>query len=246
MQVVCHKGANQYAPENTYASTQLAIEMGADYVEIDVSQSADGVFYVFHGPELSRTTDAKLHTSATLFSELTSSEIDKLDAGSWFGVKYTQEKVPRLIPFLTWIRGRAKVYLDIKSGTPEQIRDILYETKMETQCFLWSRDDTWARSLRELDQNLLLKVNVQTPEDVRNAHAIYAANIVETRLEHMTPALQEACKQLHIKLMVFEPSNNPERVRAILSSGHWPDMINLDFMDVFLQVVKEIASLKFC
>ena len=41
IEIVCHKGANEYAPENTFAAAQRCIKWGADYVEIDVWTSRD-------------------------------------------------------------------------------------------------------------------------------------------------------------------------------------------------------------
>jgi len=52
IEIVCHRGANELAPENTYASSQICLDWGVHYVEIDVSTSADGVLYVIHGPGL--------------------------------------------------------------------------------------------------------------------------------------------------------------------------------------------------
>ena len=46
VEIVCHRGANEYAPENTYPAAQLCIDWGMDYVEIDVNTSKDGVMYV--------------------------------------------------------------------------------------------------------------------------------------------------------------------------------------------------------
>ncbi|MCB0067590.1 MAG: hypothetical protein KDD77_10585, partial [Caldilineaceae bacterium] len=46
VEIVCHQGANEYAPPNTYAAAQICVDWGMDYVEIDVNTSKDGVLYV--------------------------------------------------------------------------------------------------------------------------------------------------------------------------------------------------------
>lgn len=104
IEIVCHKGANEYAPENTFASTQLCIDWGMDYVEIDVSASKDGVLYLLHGPEVDRTTNGHGH-----LCDLLSEDIDRLDAGSWFHPRFAGERVPRLEPFLHWVKGKITV-----------------------------------------------------------------------------------------------------------------------------------------
>lgn len=111
IEIVCHKGANEYAPENTFAATQLCIDWGMDYVEIDVNASKDGVLYILHGPKVDKTTNGKGR-----ITDLTFEEIDPLDAGSWFHPKYAGERVPRLEPFLRWIKGKSRVFLDVKAG----------------------------------------------------------------------------------------------------------------------------------
>jgi len=77
MEIVVHRGANDVAPENTMASAQACIDLGADYVEIDVWRSLDGVHYIMHDPKLDRTTNGR-----GLIALRTSRYIDRLDAGS--------------------------------------------------------------------------------------------------------------------------------------------------------------------
>ena len=153
IETVCHKGANEYAPENTYAAAQLCIDWGMDYVEVDVNRSKDGIFYLLHGPEVDATTNG--HGRIT---DLTADVIDKLDAGSWFHSKFANEKVPRLAPFLQWIKGKTKLFLDIKAGTPQEIIDLIYQFDLQNDCFFWCGSDKWALQLRALDAKLQLKI----------------------------------------------------------------------------------------
>ena len=59
IEIVVHRGANRLAPENTMAAMRQVIDHGADYIEIDVAESSDGVFYCFHDRTLRRTTDGE-------------------------------------------------------------------------------------------------------------------------------------------------------------------------------------------
>ncbi|MDR5866775.1 glycerophosphodiester phosphodiesterase [Halomonas koreensis] len=78
-QVIAHRGASGHAPEHTWPSYERALEMGADYLELDLHMSADGELVAIHDETLERTTDGegqvKDHTLA---------ELKALDAGSWF------------------------------------------------------------------------------------------------------------------------------------------------------------------
>lgn len=84
---VGHRGAMGLRPENTLPSFELAFELGADMLELDVHPSRDGVPVVIHDDRLGRTTDAGRRASgggARFVSELTLEELRALDAGSWF------------------------------------------------------------------------------------------------------------------------------------------------------------------
>jgi len=86
-----HRGACAHAPENTVASFKLAIEEGADFIELDAKLSSDHKVMVIHDQTVDRTTNGTGRVN-----ELTCAELQKLDAGSKFDVKYAGEKIPTL------------------------------------------------------------------------------------------------------------------------------------------------------
>ena len=57
--IFAHRGARRAAPENTEIAFQLAVEMGADGIELDVRLTADGVAIIHHDPSL--TDGRNLH-----------------------------------------------------------------------------------------------------------------------------------------------------------------------------------------
>jgi len=134
VEIVCHKGANKLAPENTLAAARLCVEWGMDFVEIDIHTSSDGVLYIF----TDRICSARPMAAAG--SGLYAQELDRLDAGSWFSPAYAGEPIPRLEPFLRWIKGKAKIFFDVKNADPRQLADLVYATGFEEDCFFWSSD----------------------------------------------------------------------------------------------------------
>ena len=227
IEIVCHKGANEYAPENTFAAAQRCIEWGADYVEIDVWTSRDGVFYLMHDATVDRTTNGSGHLLA-----LSSDEIDTLDAGSWFGPQFASECVPRLEEFLRWIKGKARVFIDVKFAHPQHLIDLLHATDMADACFLWSGSDWMMQILRALDPSLALKVNIDCPGQVAAAADRYQAQIVEVRLENVSRELVDACRARGIKVMISQFERDTEAFQRII---RWDvDMVNLDHADAFL------------
>ena len=108
--VIAHRGYSSITPENTLAAMAAGARAGADWVEIDVATSADGVPYVLHDNTVDRTTDG---TGA--LPSLQSSVLDGLDAGSWFSPAFAGQPLPRFSAALDeFERGSADLLLEIK------------------------------------------------------------------------------------------------------------------------------------
>jgi len=100
-----------YAPENTMASFEEALRLGADIIELDVHLSKDGELVVMHDPTVDRTTTGK-----GWIRDLTLREIRRLDAGVRFGQAFAGQKVPILEDVLHWARGKTRLLIEIKNG----------------------------------------------------------------------------------------------------------------------------------
>ena len=55
--IIAHRGASSYAPENTIAAFDLALQMGASHLELDVHLSRDGSLVIIHDDVVDRTTN---------------------------------------------------------------------------------------------------------------------------------------------------------------------------------------------
>jgi len=129
--LVAHRGASAYAPEHTLESYQLALKQGADFVEQDLQITRDGVLVCLHDLTLERTTNVKQIFSTRFREELVNGtparrwyvsdfslrEIKRLDAGSWFDVKFKGAQVPTFQEAIDLVRGKAGLYPETK--TPE-------------------------------------------------------------------------------------------------------------------------------
>ena len=109
--VIAHRGASAYAPENTLAAFELAAEMDADWYELDCLLTKDNVVIVSHDGDLKRCTNGAGEIAAKTLAELKA-----LDAGSWFGEKFAGEPMPTLAESLAMAKDRIGVYVEIKSA----------------------------------------------------------------------------------------------------------------------------------
>lgn len=128
---VAHRGATGYAPENTIAAFDLAVEMKADYIEIDVQRSKDGKLVLIHDTTVDRTTDGTGKVGDLTFDQLRS-----LDAGSWKGEQFAGEQIPTFEEILERYRGKVGILIELKapelySGIEEQVAEALKERNLD-------------------------------------------------------------------------------------------------------------------
>lgn len=109
--IVAHRGASGYAPENTMAAFELAVQMDADYIELDVRMSKDGELVVLHDETVERTTNG-----AGNVRDYTLSELKALDAGSYFAPGYAKETIPTLQEVLDRFQGRIGLLIEVKAS----------------------------------------------------------------------------------------------------------------------------------
>jgi glycerophosphoryl diester phosphodiesterase len=92
--VIAHRGASGYRPEHTLEAYELAIEMGADFIEPDLVITKDGVLIARHESELSRTTDVA--DRPEFADRRTSRRIDGLEVTGWFTEDFLLEEIKTL------------------------------------------------------------------------------------------------------------------------------------------------------
>jgi len=111
VKVIAHRGASSLAPENTLASFSKAIDLGVDYLELDVWNTYDDSLIVIHDNTIDRTTNGTGTVTAMYYFQ-----IARWDAGSWFSPQFTGERIPTLRQVLTLIKEKnAKACIEIKN-----------------------------------------------------------------------------------------------------------------------------------
>ena len=151
--LIGHRGYSAAAPENTLPSFQLALDAGAELIELDYHHSRDGVPMVIHDAVLDRTTNArkKWKRRRVKVSTKTAAEIQTLDGGSWFGAKFAGAKVPTLIEALDLICGGGAVaVIEHKSGDAQTLATILREKELVNRVVVISFDWKFLRELHAL------------------------------------------------------------------------------------------------
>ena len=149
-QVTAHRGSSQAAPENTLAAVKRAIEDGADWVEVDVQETADGQVVVFHDSDFMKLSGVDLKIwNATM------ADLEELDVGSWFGPEFKDQRVPTLADVLTECKGKVGVNIELKYyGHDVQLErrvvDVVETHGMASEIVIMSLNHDALRKVRSL------------------------------------------------------------------------------------------------
>ena len=133
-----HRGSKLRAPENTLSALRQAIAEGADYAEIDVQTTADGVVVLLHDADLMRVALVKRRLRDINFHELSN-----IDVGSWFAPEFSSERIPTLQEAIDLARGRIKLNIELKYTWPdptltEKVGDIVRRNGFVSECVVSS------------------------------------------------------------------------------------------------------------
>lgn len=217
--VAAHRGTPSLAPENTMAGYHLSYELGADLIETDVQKTKDGEIIIMHDYTVDRTTDGTGNVK-----DLTLEDIQKLDAGSYFGEEFAGEKVPTFREFLQAFKGKEVILLvELKAdGLAEETIQIIEEEGMADQVVLQSF---------HLNS---VKKSVEAAPHLPSGY-LYSAAVPQTEAARLTDArtkLNEATR-LNASLNASYSSLSPEftsylRQRGMISF-HWTFRNQADF-----------------
>ena len=156
--IVARRADSIAAPENTLPAIEAAIAGGADFVELDVRLTADGVPVLMHDAKLDRTTDGEGPITGAEFAV-----VEQLDAGSWFGEEFRGTAVPTLEQALSTALNRVCVLAHIKAEVNRKlVLQLKAHAKREARGCVWvtlggrkGNDTSWAEGKSEEVQKLV-------------------------------------------------------------------------------------------
>jgi len=227
--VIAHRGASAYAPENTAAAFDLALELGARHIELDVELSSDGHIVVIHDDTLDRTTNGLGPVTTRTLADLR-----RLDAGSWFGERFAGERIPVYSDVLKRYRGRAHLHTEIKGQSPvlaRRVADVVRTRCMQLQVTVTS-----------FHQKQLEEIRASAPELATGwlVHEVTDGVIAEARTMGLTQLCPRAdgltpelAARLHAEGFVVRAwgVNSEELMERVVAAGadgatvNWPDRL---------------------
>ena len=218
-----HRGAGRYAPENTLASLQKALVLGADYVEFDIRTTGDGAFVLLHDGTLDRTTSGRGPVR-----QRTAAEVSVLDAGSWFGPSFTRAKVPTLDAFLdAATHSSVGLYVDAKDIAPEALTEVLSRHGLIDRAVVY-QSVAYLEKLKAVAPNLRRMPPLSNPSQLDAIAERVRPYAVDTRWSILSKPLIDRCHSLGIKVFSDAIGAN-ESIEAYQKAiGNGIDLIQTD------------------
>lgn len=136
------------------AALKAAVEEMADWAEIDVQETKDGVAVVCHDENLRRIAGVNRDVR-----DVTYEELGRLDAGSWFSDEYKGERIPSLEEVMEYAKGRLNLNIEIKylgenSGICRTVCQLVEDCEMEEQCIVTCSNMGYLRQIKEQNPNI--------------------------------------------------------------------------------------------
>jgi len=209
--IIAHRGSSSAAPENTIAAFDVAVEQGADYIELDVQMTMDQHVVVIHDDTVERTTNGN-----GLVKSYTLDQLKKLDAGSWFDQQYTNERIPTLQEILERYSQRIGILIEIKH--PKRQIGIEKAVARIINRFAYSRHII----IQSFDVHALQGIKAFAP-------SLRTALIIKP----------DAFKLTKRKLTTYSSFANCLNMKKTMINRWWIDRIHTFGMDVFIWTVKD-------
>jgi glycerophosphoryl diester phosphodiesterase len=147
IQISAHRGNSGEAPENTLATFQKVLELGVDFIEIDVRTSLDNQLVILHDGTLNRTTNG-----TGPIAKLTLAEIKNLKANKGWEQAFPEERIPTLEEtsqlISNWNKNHTKktyIYVDCKQVAAKPLVEILQKYDLANQSVFYGSDDFLAQ-----------------------------------------------------------------------------------------------------
>ena len=235
--ITAHRGASGRAPENTLASISAAIEDRADWVEIDVQETKDGIVVVAHDSDLK-----KVSGNGIKIWEATADELRSVDIGSYFGPNFKNERVPTLAEVLHVCKGKARVNIELKYYGHDQdlerkVIELVEKSAMVDDIVIMSLEASRIQKVKRLrpDWTVGLLTAVAIGDLTRAKADFLAVNSKLATREFIRSAHQKG------KKVSVWTVNDKLAMSVMISRG--ADNLITDHPDIARQVIAERAEL---
>ena len=215
-EITAHRGSSKAAPENTMAAVRKAIEEGADWVEIDVQETADGEVVVFHDSDFMKLAGVNLK-----IWDATMADLENIDIGSWFDPEFKDARVPTLGEVLDECKGKAGVNIELKyyghdKQLEQRVVDVVEAHGMASEIVVMSLKMDAVRKIKSLRPNwkagLLMSVSAGNLRSINVDFLAVNAGFANRSLIH---SAHKAGREVHVWTVNDAPTMSVMMTRGV-------------------------------
>ena len=219
---IAHRGGSALGPENTFAAFEKALAAGADGFEFDLHLSRDGHPVIIHDETLERTTNGSGPVGEAVLEEL-----QKLDAGSWFGSEFTGARIPALAELFERYKDKNLLFnAELKTDIvpyphlAEAVLKLVSRFGLEERVIISSFNWETLKASRTINPKvrtgLLYALEVENPWDMARELGCYSVHPLFFYLQN--PETLARFRRESIPLYPWTV-NDPEMMETFLNAG---------------------------
>ena len=229
--VVAHRGASAYEPENTMSAFRRALAMGADAIELDIRQSADGVIVVIHDENLKRVSGIEKRVRDCTYDELSRIRI------------FNSETIPKLEDVLSEFGTKTTLFIEIKEvGLEEKLVSLLRQYSAIDNVLIISFLYTTLAKVKELEPRIEVGLlTFRTPLPLKEGKKLNAFAILP-RFNIVTPRTLQMIRAYGFRTYVWTINDLSLALRIV---GYGVDGIVTDRPDIKAELTKQQTLLKY-
>ena len=220
--VWAHRGASEYAPENTLPAFEEAVRQGADGVELDIHLTKDGELVVIHDEKINRTSNGKGMVKDMTLAELRRFNYNRKhpEVCDWAEIPTMREVFELLKPTGLTINIELKTGVVFYPGIEEKILRLTAEEGMEDRVIYSSFNHYSVLRLKELDPQAKTGfLYSDGPIDVPAYGKKYGVDALHPALYNLQyPGFMEDCRAQGLSVHVWTV-NSPMYVRMCQAAG---------------------------
>ena len=219
--VIAHRGNHVAAQENTLAAFQNAINVGADYVEIDLRTSKDSQLVIMHDGTVNRMTNGIGKVSDLTWAELKQLKVIEKNHPEW-----PEQSIPLFSEVLKLCKGKINIYLDFKNADVNASYQALKKAGMQHSVIVYINAAhqlaEWKKIAPQIPLMVSLPDSVQSAAQLNSFLGQYKIHLLDGSYKEYTVEMVNAAKAKNIPVW-------PDIQSATEGPEQWEKAINLGF-----------------
>ncbi|CDC78992.1 putative uncharacterized protein [Clostridium sp. CAG:465] len=171
-----HRGASAYSPENTMISFRKALQLGANGIELDLQRTKDEKIVIFHDKNIDKKSNGK-----GKISDYTYKELLDFDFGSWFDIKYKDERIVLFENFAKEFLSKNLTFaIELKQeGIEKDVLDIIKKYATYDDIYITSFNFNALNNVRAIDSNIKLSWLIEDRINIDNISKLLEINGIQ-------------------------------------------------------------------